>query len=70
MVRSKLQYCKSCDLYGLGPDCDVCGKVMVTSAPLKYSPEDPQGKRRRERENAGSDEWVESLPSPNEEADR
>ena len=70
MVRSKLQYCKSCDLYGLGPDCDVCGKVMVTSAPLKYSPEDPQGKRRRERENAGSDEWVQSLPSPNEEAER
>jgi rRNA maturation protein Nop10 len=70
MVRSKLQYCKSCDLYGLGPDCDVCGKVMVTSAPLKYSPEDPQGKRRRERENAGSDEWVESLPSPNEEAEK
>ena len=70
MVRSKLQYCKSCDLYGLGPDCDVCGKVMVTSAPLKYSPEDPQGKRRRERENAGSDEWVESLTSPNEEAER
>ena len=70
MGRSKLQYCKSCDLYGLGPDCDVCGKVMVTSAPLKYSPEDPQGKRRRERENAGSDEWVESLPSPNEEAER
>mgnify|MGYP005705678771 FL=1 len=70
MVRSKLQYCKSCDLYGLGPDCDVCGKVMVTSAPLKYSPEDPQGKRRRERENAGSDEWVESLPSPNEVAER
>ena len=70
MVRSKLQYCKTCDLYGLGPDCDVCGKVMVTSAPLKYSPEDPQGKRRRERENAGSDEWVESLPSPNEEAER
>ena len=70
MVRSKLQYCKSCDLYGLGPDCDVCGKVMVTSAPLKYSPEDPQGKRRREREDAGSDEWVESLPSPNEEAER
>ncbi len=70
MVRSKLQYCKSCDLYGLGPNCDVCGKVMVTSAPLKYSPEDPQGKRRRERENAGTDEWVESLPSPNEEAEK
>lgn len=68
MVRSKLQYCKSCDSYGLGPNCKVCGDVMVSSAPLKYSPEDPQGKRRRERENAGSDEWVESLPSPNEEA--
>tara|TARA_B100000927_G_scaffold82675_2_gene66274 strand:+ start:8664 stop:8876 length:213 start_codon:yes stop_codon:yes gene_type:complete len=69
MVRSKLQYCKNCDLYGLGPECDACGEAMVSSAPLKYSPEDPQGKRRRERENAGSDNWVNSLPSPNEEAE-
>jgi|TARA_X000000368_G_scaffold108322_1_gene84172 hypothetical protein len=39
---------------------------MVSSAPLKYSPEDPQGKRRREREGAGSDEWADSLPSPSD----
>ncbi len=66
MVRSKLQYCKACDLYSLGPKCKTCGEVMVSSAPLKYSPEDPQGKRRREREGAGSDEWSDSLPSPSD----
>jgi len=37
---------------------------MVTVAPLKYSPEDPQGARRRQRVNAGSDEWINSLPTP------
>jgi hypothetical protein len=31
---------------------------------LKFSPEDPQGARRRQRMNAGSDEWIEALPSP------
>ena len=66
MVRSKLQYCKECDLYGLGPECKKCGEMMVSSAPLKYSPEDPQGKRRREREGAGSEDWGDSLPSPSD----
>jgi|TARA_B110000495_G_C22506825_1_gene310456 hypothetical protein len=36
---------------------------MDVVAPLKYSPEDPQGNRRRQRLDAGSDEWVDSLPS-------
>ncbi len=40
---------------------------MVAVAPLKYSPEDPQGARRRQRVDAGSDEWVESLPTTREE---
>jgi len=40
---------------------------MESAAPLKFSPEDPQGARRRKRQNAGSDEWVESLPSPQKE---
>lgn len=37
---------------------------MEAVAPLKFSPEDPQGARRRKRVDAGSKEWVDSLPSP------
>ena len=36
---------------------------MEVVAPLKYSPEDSQGARRRKRLDAGSEEWIESLPS-------
>ena len=50
--------------YGLGEECKECGGKMITVAPLKYSPEDAQGARRRQRENAGSDEWIEKLPTP------
>ena len=64
MVRTKLQRCKGGEEYGLGGICKQCGGVMETVAPLKYSPEDPQGTRRRQRVNAGSDEWIESLPTP------
>ena len=37
---------------------------MEAAASLKFSPEDPQGSRRRKRQDAGSDEWEISLPSP------
>ncbi len=37
---------------------------MESAASLKFSPEDPQGSRRRKRQDAGSDEWVKSLPTP------
>ena len=47
MVRTKLQRCKDCEEYGLGDICKHCGGKMETVAPLKYSPEDPQGTRRR-----------------------
>ena len=40
---------------------------MEAVAPLKFSPEDPQGARRRKRFDAGSKEWVKSLPSAREE---
>ena len=40
---------------------------MEAVAPLKFSPEDPQGARRRKRVDAGSDEWVETLPSSRKE---
>ena len=37
---------------------------MESAASLKFSPEDPQGSRRRKRQDAGSDKWVKSLPTP------
>ena len=67
MARSKLQRCKECRSFGLGKQCNECGGKMESAAPLKYSPEDPQGARRRKRQNAGSEEWIESLPNPGEE---
>tara|TARA_B100000686_G_C16799846_1_gene985138 strand:- start:2728 stop:2859 length:132 start_codon:yes stop_codon:yes gene_type:complete len=42
---------------------------MESAAALKFSPEDPQGARRRKRQDAGSEEWVDSLPSPKTEED-
>ena len=70
MVRSKLKRCLTCDKYGLGTDCEVCGVLMEVVAPLKYSPEDPQGNRRRKRLDAGSKEWLESLPTTKKEDDK
>ncbi len=69
MARTKLQRCKKCRSFGLGPKCKDCGGEMESAAALKFSPEDPQGARRRKRQDAGSDEWVESLPSPKTEED-
>ena len=37
---------------------------MESAASLKLSPEDPQGSRRRKRQDAGSEKWVKSLPTP------
>jgi len=67
MARTRLQRCKDCRSFGLGPECKECGGEMESAASLKYSPEDPQGARRRKRQDAGSDEWVESLPTPRKE---
>jgi len=69
MVRSKLKRCTSCKEYGLDEKCKECGNNMEVVAPLKYSPEDPQGNRRRKRLDAGSEDWVKSLPSTSKEED-
>jgi len=66
MVRTKLQRCKDCKEYGLGEKCEKCNGLMEAVAPLKYSPEDSQGARRRQRVDAGSDKWIDSLPTPRE----
>ena len=63
MARTKLQTCVECGAFGLSEQCPECKGKMEAVAPLKYSPEDPQGARRRKRVDAGSEEWVEQLPS-------
>ena len=63
MVRTRLQRCTACGEYGLGTRCSECGAGMVAVSPMKYSPEDPQGSRRRKRMDVGSEEWLESLPT-------
>ena len=67
MARTRLQRCTVCGEYGLGEECKKCGAKMIAVAPMKYSPQDAQGARRRQREDAGSDEWVEELPTPRKE---
>ncbi len=67
MGRTRLQKCVNCGEYGLGDNCSHCESKMITVSPLKFSPQDPQGARRRQRENAGSDEWIEELPTPRKE---
>ena len=69
MARTRLQRCNECKTFGLGSKCEKCGGRMESAAALKYSPEDPQGARRRKRQDAGSKEWVESLPSPRKKRD-
>ncbi len=64
MVRTKLQKCTECGEFGLDATCKKCDAGTTAAAPLKFSPEDPQGARRRQRVNAGSDEWIEALPTP------
>ncbi len=36
---------------------------MRAASPLKFSPEDRQGERRRQRKGVGSGSWSSSLPS-------
>ena len=67
MVRTRLQRCSSCSEYGLATRCKKCGAAMVAVSPMKYSPEDPQGARRRKRLDVGSKEWLESLPTPRDD---
>jgi len=63
MGRSNLQKCPECSLYFLASECPDCGNKMRTAAPLKFSPEDRQGERRRQRKEVGSGKWSASLPS-------
>ncbi len=36
---------------------------MLAAAPIKFSPEDKQGERRRERKQVGSGAWSSALPT-------
>ena len=63
MGRSNLQKCPECSRYSLESECPDCGSKMRAAAPLKFSPEDRQGERRRQRKGIGSGAWAKSLPS-------
>ncbi len=63
MGRSILQKCPECFRYSLASECPDCGTKMRAAAPLKFSPEDRQGERRRQRKGVGSGAWSSSLPS-------
>lgn len=62
MARQKLQRCLSCGSHGLSTTCPDCGESAQAAAPMKWSPEDPQAARRRQRQGVGSEQWLESLP--------
>jgi len=63
MGRSNLQKCPKCARYSLASECPDCGTKMKAAAPLKFSPEDRQGERRRQRKGVESGDWAKSLPS-------
>ena len=63
MGRSNLQKCPECFRYSLAPICPDCSATMRAASPLKFSPEDRQGERRRQRKGVGSGSWSSSLPS-------
>ena len=67
MVRQKMQRCLECDAYSLRLICLVCGGASQAAGPLKWSPEDPRSTVRRKMQKVGHPEWVESLPSIDEE---
>jgi len=64
MARQKLQRCLSCGSHGLSTTCPNCGAIAQAAAPMKWSPEDPQAARRRQRQDVGSKQWLENLPNP------
>ena len=67
MARTRLQRCTVCGEYGLAEECKECGGKLTSAVSLKFSPQDAQVARRRQREDAGSDEWIEALPTPRKE---
>ena len=64
LVRQKLQMCLSCLAHGLSTTCPKCGQRAQAAAPMKWSPEDHQAARRRQRINVGGKEWLAGLPEP------
>ena len=64
LVRQRLQKCHTCSGYSLSTTCPKCGGSAQAAAPMKWSPEDHQAARRRQRLKVGENEWIESLPKP------
>ncbi|MBJ84027.1 MAG: hypothetical protein CMB52_00725 [Euryarchaeota archaeon] len=67
MARTRLQKCTACGAFGLSETCRHCGASAQAAVPMKFSPEDARADLRRKLNNVESKEWVEQLPSPEDE---
>lgn len=54
-MKTKIQRCTDCGTYTLADECPVCDSETGSSAPPRFSPEDPYGEQRRtmKREQGG-----------------
>jgi H/ACA ribonucleoprotein complex subunit 3 len=43
-----MKFCNLCKTYTLRDQCVPCGKKTVRPYPMKFSPQDPYGKYRRQ----------------------
>lgn len=67
MARTRLQKCTTCGAYGLSETCAECGAPAQAAVPMRFSPEDSRADLRRKLKNVESEEWVDQLPSPEDE---
>ena len=67
MARTRLQKCTVCGAYVLSETCGDCGGQAQAAGPMRFSPEDARADLRRKLKQVGTKEWLDSLPSPEDE---
>ncbi len=67
MARTRLQKCTVCSAYGLSETCGDCGGQAQAAGPMRFSPEDARADLRRKLKQVGTKEWLDSLPSLEDE---
>lgn len=67
MARTRLQKCTVCGAYGLSETCGDCGGQAQAAGPMRFSPEDARADLRRKLKQVGTKEWLDNLPSPEDE---
>tara|TARA_B100001996_G_scaffold262143_1_gene204308 strand:+ start:192 stop:401 length:210 start_codon:yes stop_codon:yes gene_type:complete len=69
MARTRLQKCTACGSYGFSETCADCGGKAEAAGPMKFSPEDARANLRRKLKKVGTKEWIDSLPSPEDDSE-